>query len=278
MAPKGKSGKGKKSAPPAAPMPATTSTAPKAKEVKKVQPKKCLFTSKPKSFRIGGDIQPKRDLSRFLRWPKYINLQRKKRILMSRLKVPPMIAQFQNTFNKNQTKQVVDLAKKYKPETPKEKKERLVKIAKQQESGADVTEKKPMSVAYGLRNVTSLIESKKARLVVIAHDVDPIELVICLPTICRKMDVPYCIVKGQSLLGQMIGSKHTSCLAFTNVRKEDQDALNTLIKTARTMFNDNMDVRRRWGGGVMGVKSQHVMKKREAAIAAENAKKIGLQV
>lgn len=29
----------------------------------------------------------------------------------------------------------------------------------------------------------------------IAHDVDPIELVVWLPALCRKMNVPYCIVK-----------------------------------------------------------------------------------
>lgn len=31
-----------------------------------------LFESKPKNFRIGGDIQPKRDLTRFVKWPKYV--------------------------------------------------------------------------------------------------------------------------------------------------------------------------------------------------------------
>lgn len=43
----------------------------------------------------------------------------------------------------------------------------------------------------------------KAQLVVIAHDVDPIELVVWLPALCRKMGVPYCIVKGKSRLGQV---------------------------------------------------------------------------
>jgi hypothetical protein len=42
---------------------------------------------------------------------------------------------------------------------------------------------------------------KKSQLVVIAHDVDPIELVVWLPALCRKMEIPYCIVKGKSRLG-----------------------------------------------------------------------------
>lgn len=41
----------------------------------------------------------------------------------------------------------------------------------------------------------------KAQLVVIAHDVDPIELVVWLPALCRKMEIPYCIVKGKARLG-----------------------------------------------------------------------------
>ena len=52
------------------------------------------------SLPIGQDIQPKRDLSRFVRWPKYIRLQRQKAILMKRLKVPPPINQFTQTLDR----------------------------------------------------------------------------------------------------------------------------------------------------------------------------------
>ena len=51
---------------------------------------------------------------------------------------------------------------------------------------------------YSLNHIVALIEAKKAALVVIAHDVDPIELVIFLPALCRKMGVPYVIVKGKA--------------------------------------------------------------------------------
>ena len=63
-----------------------------------------LFKKSPRNFRIGGDIQPKRDLTRFVKWPKYIRIQRQKRILMQRLKVPPAINQFSQTLEKNQSK------------------------------------------------------------------------------------------------------------------------------------------------------------------------------
>ena len=51
-------------------------------------------------------------------------------------------------------------------------------------------EKKTIFAKYGLNYVTALIEAKKA-------DVDPIELGIFLPTLCRKMGVPYVIFKGR---------------------------------------------------------------------------------
>ena len=36
---------------------------------------------------------------------------------------------------------------------------------------------KPLTVKYGINHITALIENKKASLVVIAHDVDPIEVI-----------------------------------------------------------------------------------------------------
>jgi len=35
-----------------------------------------LFESKPRNFRVGGAIRHKTDLTRFVRWPRYIVLQR----------------------------------------------------------------------------------------------------------------------------------------------------------------------------------------------------------
>ena len=52
-----------------------------------------------------------------------------------------------------------------------------------------------LCVKYGLNHVIALIEAKKAALVAIADDVEPIEFVVFLPALCRKMGVPYVIVK-----------------------------------------------------------------------------------
>lgn len=50
----------------------------------------------------------------------------------------------------------------------------------------EVKKEKPIEIKFGLNHVTTLIEERKAKLVVIAHDVDPIELVLWLPHLCRS--------------------------------------------------------------------------------------------
>ena len=41
--------------------------------------------------------------------------------------------------------------------------------------------KKPVVIKYGINHLTTLVEQKKAQLVVIAHDVDPIEVYFICP-------------------------------------------------------------------------------------------------
>lgn len=48
----------------------------------------------------GQDIQPKRDLTRFVKWPRYVRLQRQRSILYKRLKVPPAINQFTQALDR----------------------------------------------------------------------------------------------------------------------------------------------------------------------------------
>jgi hypothetical protein len=83
-----------------------------------------------RSRRSGQDIQVKQDLTRFVKWPEYVRFQRQKIILSQRLKVPPAIAQFSHTLDKNTATQLFKLLNKYRPETKQEKKARLDAAAK----------------------------------------------------------------------------------------------------------------------------------------------------
>mmetsp|Transcript_76954 Transcript_76954/g.168215 ORF Transcript_76954/g.168215 Transcript_76954/m.168215 type:complete len:268 (+) Transcript_76954:104-907(+) len=237
-----------------------------------------LFEKRPKNLRLGGDIQPKRDLTRYVKWPKYVRLQRAKRIMLMRLKVPPAIAQFNSTIDKSQAASLLRLLKKYQPETQKDKKERLVEMARQKKEGEAAQTKKPVVLKFGLNHVTNLIEQKAAKLVVIAHDCDPIETVCWLPALCRKKDVPYCIIKGKARLGALVHQKTATCVAVTAVRQEDSAELGKLAEAFKGQFNENVEIRRRWGGGIMGQKSQHVTQRKEKAIQIEQAKKLGLSI
>merc|ERR1712022_96040 len=161
----------------------------------KVEFPKNAIEKKPRTFSVGGDVlPPKRDLTRFVKWPKYVRLQRAKMTLLKRIKVPPGINQFSNTFDKRQASQLFRLLNNLKPETKAAKKERLDAAA----------EKKAA-----------------ARLVVIAHDVDPIEVVVWLPALCKARNVPYCIVKSKARLGAVVNKKTATCLAITYVKKEN---------------------------------------------------------
>ena len=59
-----------------------------------------------------------------------MRLQRQKKILLQRLKVPPAVNQFSKTLDKNQAAETFRLFSKYQPESKADKKERVEKTAK----------------------------------------------------------------------------------------------------------------------------------------------------
>ncbi|KAB0354536.1 hypothetical protein FD755_023074 [Muntiacus reevesi] len=257
--------------------------APAPAVVKKQEAKKVvnpLFEKRPKNFGIGQDIQPKRDLTRFVKRPRYIRLQRQRAILYKRLKVPPAINQFTQALDRQTATQLLKLAHKYRPETKQEKQRLLAQAEKKAAGKGDVPTKRPPVLTAGVNTVTSLVENKKAQLVVIAHDVDPIELVVFLPALCRKMGVPYCIIKGKAWLVPswpfLVHTKTCTTVAFTQVNSEDKSALAKLVEAIRTNYNDRYDeIRRHWGGNVLGSKSAARIAKLEKAKAKELATKLG---
>jgi len=245
----------------------------KTSAVKKTIVKNPLFESRPKNFSIGQAVQPRRDLTRFVRWPRYIQLQRQRRILLSRMKVPPTINQFTRTADKSSASQFFKLLTKYRPESALMKRQRLTKAAAAKAKGENVAPTKKSNLIFGLSEVTSAIEQKRAKLVAIAHDVDPIELVVWMPTLCRKMGVPYCIVKGKARLGAAVHQKTVSAVAFVGTEKEDAKDLATLSDLFTQSFNNNTDLRKTWGGGKLGTKAVHTQKAKERAVAKEKAAK-----
>lgn len=185
----------------------------------------------------------------------------------------PPHPQFRTPLDKAESLPLFTLLAKYSPEKKAQKKERLAKQAADKAAGGAGTAPAPAVLKYGLNHITYLVEQKKAKLVVIASDVDPIELVVWLPALCRKFGVPYAIVNNKGRLGALVEKKTAAAVALTAVNGADEAALAKVVETANARFRDNVDSRRKWGGGIMGLKTQRRLEKREKLIQAELAKK-----
>lgn len=130
-----------------------------------------VFKFRKPSRRIGsgGVLKKSNALGRLMRWPKYVKLQRQRKILLQRLKIPPALNIFNNACSKDFAAKLVKFGKNYSPESSKQKQNRLRATAKLQEQGQAIPSGKKNVIKYGFNNVTNLIESGKAKLVIIAH-------------------------------------------------------------------------------------------------------------
>ncbi|KAK4928830.1 60S ribosomal protein L8 [Elasticomyces elasticus] len=190
-----------------------------------------LFEKRSRNFGIGQDVQPSRNLSRMVKWPEYIRLQRQKKILNMRLKVPPAIAQFQNTLDRNTATATLKLLNKYRPETKAQKKDRLKTEA------------------------TAIADGKKK------------EDVSKKPYAVKKMGVPYAIIKGKARLGTVVHKKTAAVVALTEVKADDKNELSKLVSTINEGFNAKYEEHRRhWGGGIMGQKAVNAREKQRKAL------------
>ena len=200
------------------------------------------YQANQKTFKTGKDIQPKRDLSRFIKWPLYIQIQRERKILFQRLKIPPTINQFSKSLDKNILKQLIFTLSKYKKDC---------------NTNHFKQKKNIIYIKHGINTITNLIQKKKALFVVIANDVNPIELVIWLPALCQKMDIPFCIIKDKSRLGKLVNKKATSCITITSVLETEKSEVQKLIDCFRINFNNRYEEnKKRWGGGILSSKKK----------------------
>ena len=240
------------------------SSKPKQKEKLKLV-KHPLCQPQPKNFNFGNDVRPRIVKSRFVKFPRYVQLQRQKRILMKRLKCPPALAQFFDPLDKDTTKKVYKILEKYTPETKKEKKERLKNEAKEQvkDKKKDKKQKdgkKPITLKCGLNHVTYLVEQKRAKLVLIAADVDPIETVVFLPSLCKAMEIPYAIVPSKERLGNLANKKTCTCLALTDF-KDNAAELENLCKIFRERFQGPPAHSRKPERGIKAIQKEKKLEK-----------------
>lgn len=172
---------------------APTSKEDRKRELRKIRKKKKIpdyvFKFRKPSRKIGrGGVLPKsHSLGRLMKWPKYVKLQRQRKILLQRLKIPPALNIFAQGCAKDFAKKIVEFSKNYQPMTKAQKQKQQRAMAKLQADGKPVPSEKKNTIKYGFNHVTNLIESGDAKLVVIAHGMIIIMIIYYL--VSKNIDI-----------------------------------------------------------------------------------------
>jgi large subunit ribosomal protein L7Ae len=107
-------------------------------------------------------------------------------------------------------------------EVPKELAEKILRLVEIAKSTG--------KVKRGVNETTKAVERGLAKLVVIAEDVDPEEIVMHLPVLCEEKKVPYGYVPSKIELGRVAGiDVAASSVAIIDVG-EEKELLDEVIK------------------------------------------------
>ncbi len=90
-------------------------------------------------------------------------------------------------------------------------------------------------VRKGTNEVTKSIERNAARLVVIAEDVDPPEIVAHLPILCEEKKIPYAYVSSKNQLGASLGIDVPAAAACIVEPGEAASVLDDILKSISKM-------------------------------------------
>ncbi|KAF9122762.1 60S ribosomal protein L8B [Mortierella sp. 14UC] len=221
---------------------------------------------------------------------------RQRQLLNNRRGIPPRLSNFTQLLDTNTTHKFFRFANKYRPETraqnkTRRKTQKAIKAAKavvdtstamvldqkdkeneeSKDKGKGKTkavdtaleynedwDKPPYFLKYGMNHCAALAEKQKARLIVMSDDVEPAEVLIWLPALCRKNNVPYAIVKGRARLGTLVNKQSTTAIAFTEIREEDLVEFSQLVDAINACYShvNQQPARRAWMGGLLGFKSR----------------------
>jgi large subunit ribosomal protein L7Ae len=88
-------------------------------------------------------------------------------------------------------------------------------------------------IKAGVNEVTKMLERGQAKLVVMAEDVTPEELLYHIPVLCNDKKIPFSYAKDKKELGKMCSLKvGASCVAVINegVAKKELEDIAKIIK------------------------------------------------
>lgn len=92
------------------------------------------------------------------------------------------------------------------------------------------------SIRKGTNEATKAIERSEAKLVVIAEDIDPEEIVMHLPILCAEKNVPYTYVASRIELGKSTGiNVPTAAIAICKAGVAEDSMREVLVKVRELM-------------------------------------------
>ena len=90
-------------------------------------------------------------------------------------------------------------------------------------------------ISKGANEATKQVERGQAKLVVMAEDVTPEEVLAHMPILCEEKNIPYTYVPSKDELGTSAGLKvPTSAIAIVNLGK-DKAGIESLVKKIETL-------------------------------------------
>ncbi|KAF8948015.1 60S ribosomal protein L8B [Haplosporangium gracile] len=212
------------------------------------------------SARAGFPIQPSAmDLDRTVRVLMNSNTNRALRprqLLNNRRGIPPKLSHYIEFLNENVTHMLFRFANKCRPETRTDNK--LRRRAKKAAKAAETKKNKGRAKAvdsmtataaydeaankafcflkYGMNHIVALAEKQLGQLIAISDDIEPLEVLIWLPALCRTNIVPYAVVKGSARLGTLVNKRSTTAVAFREIRKEEQLEFSQLVDAINAYY------------------------------------------
>ena len=115
------------------------------------------------------------------------------------------------------------MAKSYvRFEMPQELAEKVLELVR--------TARETGRVRIGTNETTKAVERGQAKLVVIAEDVDPEEIVMHLPILCEEKGIPYAYVPSKKELGSAAGIEVSAAAVAIIDAGKAKDALKEIVK------------------------------------------------
>lgn len=109
-----------------------------------------------------------------------------------------MFNQFTQALCHQIASQLLRLADKYISEIKQEKEQRLfAKAEKKTASKGNFPSQWPPVFRAEVNSATILVENKKTQKVLIAHDMDPMELAVYLPSMCHRIELLTALSRGR---------------------------------------------------------------------------------